>query len=51
MDLWIYGCRGHLQDILLVLHMVDLLKADDVVGAENHVFFLDYCYLLFFGQL
>ena len=43
MDLWICGSRGHLQDILLVLHMVDLLKADDVVEAEN----LDF----FFGQL
>ena len=31
----IYGSRGHLQDILLVLHMVDLLEADDVVEAEN----------------
>ena len=41
MDIWrygyieIYGSRGHLQDILLVLHMVDLLEADDVVEAEN----------------
>ena len=42
-NLWICGSRGHLQDILLVLHMVDLLKADDVVEAEN----LD----LFFGPL
>ena len=48
MDLWrygyikIYGSRGHLQDILLVLHMVDLLEADDVMEAEN----LDF----FFGQ-
>ena len=39
MDLWICGSRGHLQDILLVLHMVDLLKADDVVEAENLDFF------------
>ena len=36
MDMWI---QGHLQDILLVLHMVDLLKADDVVEAENLEFF------------
>ena len=48
MEIWrygyieIYGSRGHLQDILLVLHMVDLLEADDVVEAEN----LDF----FFGQ-
>ena len=61
MDIWrygyikIYGSRGHLQDILLVLHMVDLLEADDVVEAENLDFFFgqtNYYYSLssFIGQ-
>ena len=52
----IYGSRGHLQDILLIFHMVDLLEADDVVEAENLDFFFGqtnyyYSLLSFIGQL
>ena len=52
----IYGSRGHLQDILLVLHMVDLLEADDVVEAENLDFLFGqtnyyYSLLSFIGKL
>ena len=44
-DIWryvymeIYGSRGHLQDILLIFHMVDLLEADDVVHWRRQIIF------------
>ena len=50
-DIEMYGSRGHLQDILLVLHMVDLLKADDVVEAENLDFFFGPLSFIFFWTI